>query len=129
MSLEHEEQLLVDRPAEAMHEYQKTLQISYTRDFLLSLSELDICKKLPTGFDHSILSEFEDASYNAQDRQKISGSLSLQSFRRNEYGSSPPTRGDSSNSSRGIHGRWESRSSGRSEKDSDSQSDWDSGMA
>ncbi|XP_059598922.1 uncharacterized protein LOC100248277 isoform X4 [Vitis vinifera] len=126
MSLEHEEQLLVDRPAEAKHEYQKTLQISYTRDFLLSLSELDICKKLPTGFDHSILSEFEDASYNAQDRQKISGSLSLQSFRRNEYGSSPPTRGDSSNSSRGIHGRWESRSSGRSEKDSDSQSDWDS---
>ncbi|RVX10084.1 hypothetical protein CK203_012869 [Vitis vinifera] len=104
MSLEHEEQLLVDRPAEAKHEYQKTLQISYTRDFLLSLSELDICKKLPTGFDHSIL-------------------------RRNEYGSSPPTRGDSSNSSRGIHGRWESRSSGRSEKDSDSQSDWDSGMA
>ena len=54
----------------------------------------------------------------------------MNSFRRNEYGSSPPTRGDSSSySSRGIHGRWESRSSGRSDKESDSQSDWDSGKA
>lgn len=70
------------------------------------------------------ISEFEDAS---QDRQRTSGGLSLNSFRRNEYGSSPPTRGDSTGYNRGIQGRWESRSSGRSDRESDSQSDWDSG--
>ncbi|XP_021677042.2 uncharacterized protein LOC110662387 isoform X2 [Hevea brasiliensis] len=67
--------------------------------------------------------EFEDTP---QDRFRISGSLSLQNYRRNEHGSSPPTRGDMSNYSRGIHGRWDSHSSGRSDHDSDSQSDWDS---
>lgn len=72
-----------------------------------------------------LLSEFEDAS---QDRQRTSGSFLLQGYRRNEYGSSPPTRGDVSNYSRAIHGRWDSRSSGWSDKDSDSQSDWDSGI-
>lgn len=71
-------------------------------------------------------SELED---NTQDRYRIPSSLSSQSFRRNEYGSSPPTRGDVANYSRGTHGRWDSRSSGRSDRDSDSQSDWDSGKA
>lgn len=124
MSFENEEKLSPDQFAEANDEAQKKLRISYTRDFLLSLSDLDVCKNLPSGFDQLLLSEFEDAS---QDRQRTSGGLSLNSFRRNEYGSSPPTRGDSSSySSRGIHGRWESRSSGRSDKESDSQSDWDS---
>lgn len=33
------------------------------------------------------------------------------------------------NYSRGIHGRWDSRSSGRGDRDSDSQSDWDSGKS
>ncbi|XWS35825.1 hypothetical protein CRYUN_Cryun20dG0029200 [Craigia yunnanensis] len=122
MSLEGEEQHSLDQPADTSKESQKKSIISYTRDFLLSLSELDVCKKLPPGFFHqSILSEFEDTS---QDRQRIPGTLS--GYRRNEYSSSPPTRGDSGNYSRGIHGRWESRSSGRSDKDSDSQSDWDS---
>ncbi|KAK9279611.1 hypothetical protein L1049_013290 [Liquidambar formosana] len=118
MSLENEDQRSPDQPADTNHESQKMFKISYTRDFLLSLSELDVCKKLPSGFDQSILGEFEDTS---QDRQRIYGGLSSQNFRRNEYGSSPPTRGDSNNYSRGIHGRWESRS-----RDSDSQSDWDS---
>jgi len=68
-------------------------------------------------------SELEDVS---QDRQRSSGGLSMHSFRRNDYGSSPPTRGDSF--PRGIHGKWETRSSGRSDKDSDSQSEWDSGF-
>lgn len=71
-----------------------------------------------------MFSEFEDVS---QDRPKISGSLSLHGYRRNDYGSSPPTRGELGNYSRGIHGRWDSRSSGRSDKDGDSQSDWDAG--
>ncbi|XWS46143.1 hypothetical protein CRYUN_Cryun14cG0038400 [Craigia yunnanensis] len=121
MSLENEEQHSLDQPADTSEESQKKSLISYTRDFLLSLSELDVCKKLPPGFfDQSILSEFEDTS---QDRQRIPGTLS--GYRRNEYSSSPPTRGDSGNYSRGTHGRWDSRSSGRSERDSDSQSDWD----
>lgn len=69
-------------------------------------------------------SEFEDASL---ERQRVPGSFSSHGSRRNEYGSSPPTRGDSSGSNRGVHGRWDSRSSGRSDKDSE-QSDADSGM-
>ncbi|OMP00341.1 hypothetical protein COLO4_12765 [Corchorus olitorius] len=121
MSLENEEQHSLDQPADINKESQKKPRISYTRDFLLSLSELDVCKKLPPGFDQSILSEFEDTS---QDRQRIPGTLS--GYRRNEYGSSPPTRGDSGNYSRGNLGRWDSRSSGKSDRDGDSQSDWDS---
>jgi len=30
-------------------------KLSYTREFLLSLSKFDVCKKLPNGFDASIL--------------------------------------------------------------------------
>ncbi|GLU00711.1 hypothetical protein SLE2022_180580 [Rubroshorea leprosula] len=123
MSLEKEEQSTLDHDAETNKEFQRKLKFSYSRDFLLSLSELDVCQKLPTGFDPSLLSEFEDAS---QDRQRISGTLSLHGLRRNEYGSSPPTRGEFGNYSRGTHGRWDSRPSGRSDRDSDSQSDWDS---
>ncbi|XP_027351659.1 uncharacterized protein LOC113862716 isoform X3 [Abrus precatorius] len=119
MSLENEDQSLLDQ--ETDQGLQKKLKISYTREFLLSLSGLDICRELPSGFDRSLLSEFEDAS---QERQRSTGGLSMHSFRRNEYGSSPPTRGDSF--SRGIHGKWETRSSGRSDRDSDSQSEWDS---
>ncbi|KAJ0111659.1 hypothetical protein Patl1_00499 [Pistacia atlantica] len=123
MSLENEDKHTLDQPAETNSESQKKVKITYSRDFLLSFCELDVCKKLPSGFDQSLLSEFQDAP---GDRQKPPGGLSLHSFRRNEYGSSPPTRGESGNFSRGIHGRWDSRSSGRSDRDSDSQSDWDS---
>lgn len=73
----------------------------------------------------ALVSEFEDNTY---DRQRASGNLSSNSFRRSDYGPSPPSRGDLTNHSWGDHGRWESRSSGKSDKDSDSQSDWDSGM-
>ncbi|XP_065859744.1 uncharacterized protein [Euphorbia lathyris] len=123
MNLENQEQYELNAHAEARQESQNRFTISYTRDFLLSLSGLDVCKKLPSGFDESILSEFEDAS---QDRFRISGGLTSQSYRRNDYSSSPPTRGDGS---RSIHGRWDSRSSGRSDRDSDSQSDLDSDSA
>ncbi|KAL6290348.1 hypothetical protein ACE6H2_007858 [Prunus campanulata] len=123
MSLENEDTHSPDQPTETDNEIQKKSKISYTREFLLSFCELDSCKKLPSGFDQSIISEFEDAF---KDRQRISGGLSSHSFRRNEYGSSPPTRGDVAGYSRAIPGRWESRSTGRSDKDSDSQSDRDS---
>ncbi|KAK4266893.1 hypothetical protein QN277_023753 [Acacia crassicarpa] len=121
MSLENEEKSFGDQSTH--HELHKKLKISYTREFLLSISKLDICKELPSGFDPSILSEFEDAS---QERQRETGGLSNNNFRRHEYGSPPPARGDMNSYSRGVHGRWESRSSGRNDRDSDSQSEWDS---
>ncbi|KAE8693843.1 Ribosomal L5P family protein [Hibiscus syriacus] len=65
--------------------------------------------------------EFEDTS---QDRQRLPGTFS--SYRRNECSSSPPTRGESGNYFRGIHGRWDCRSSGKIDRDGDTQSDWDS---
>ncbi|XP_017235472.1 uncharacterized protein LOC108209196 [Daucus carota subsp. sativus] len=123
MSFEFEEPSLQDSTSESRDVTQKLCKISYTREFLLSLSELDICKNLPKGFDRSILSEFEDTT---QQRNCGTGSSPLLGFRRGDYSSSPPTRGDSSNYSRGIYGKWGSRSSGQSDKDSDSQSDRDS---
>lgn len=123
MSLEDEDGSSAMEASESVNESQKKPRISYTRDFLLSLSELEICKKLPSGFDLSLLSEFEDNSN--QERPRSHGSLPLQGFRRNDYSSSPPTRGDSSNFSRGVYGRWDNRSSGWSDKDGDSQSDLD----
>ncbi|XP_059651341.1 uncharacterized protein LOC132298967 [Cornus florida] len=126
MSFENEDQSSPDKPSETICESQKHSKISYTRNFLLSLSELEICKSLPSGFDQSILSEFEDSFRGIQDRQRIPGSLPLQGFRRNEYGSSPPTRGDSISFSRGVYGRWDSRSSVQNDRDGDSHSDRDS---
>ncbi|GJW22380.1 hypothetical protein Tco_0033002 [Tanacetum coccineum] len=116
MSLENDDDSLV---VEA-NESETKPRIAYTREFLLTFSELETCKRLPSGFDHSILSELEDSS--VQERQRPHSSLPLQSFRRNDYSSSPPTRGDS----RG-YGRWDSRSSGWSDKDGDSQSEADQG--
>lgn len=126
MSLENEIQSSPDKAAEPFSESNKLSKLSYTRDFLLSLCELDVCQKLPSAFDASVLSEFEDASYGMQDRQRVPGSSPLLSYRRTEYSSSPPFKGDSSNYSRGTYGKWDSYSSGRSERDSDSKSDWDS---
>ncbi|PSS04006.1 Uro-adherence factor A like [Actinidia chinensis var. chinensis] len=126
MSLEEEAVKSPDRAAESFGESKKHSKLAYTREFLLSLSELDVCKKLPSGFDLSVLSEFEDAFQGIQDWPRIHGSVPFQSYRRTDYSSSPPTKGDSSSYSQGIYGKWDSRSSGRIERDTDSQSDWDS---
>ncbi|KAK4415904.1 hypothetical protein Salat_2697800 [Sesamum alatum] len=126
MSLENEDQRSPDKGSTVFDVVLKKPKITYPREFMLSLSNLDICKKLPSGFDESLLCEFEDALQSTQDLPRNPGGLPLQGFRRNEHGSSPPTRGDSGNYSRGIYGKWESRSSGRSDRDSDSQSDRDS---
>ncbi|KAL3536777.1 hypothetical protein ACH5RR_000143 [Cinchona calisaya] len=125
MSLEIEDCSPQDKAKETCSKTDSGSRISYTREFLLSLSELEICKKLPSGFYPSILSEFDDASHSSQDRLLTHSSLPVQGFRRTEYGSSPPTRGDFGNFTRGTYGRWESRSY-RSERDSDSQSDRES---
>ncbi|KAE9615809.1 hypothetical protein Lalb_Chr04g0259211 [Lupinus albus] len=123
MSLENEDQNLLDQPTNHERNKNRNLKFSYAREFLLSLSELDTCKELPSGFDRSLLSEFEDALV---DRHRSIGGLSTNSLRRNEYSSSLPTRGDTNSFFRGTHGKWDIRSSGPSDKDSDSQSEWES---
>ncbi|KAL4586098.1 hypothetical protein LXL04_010729 [Taraxacum kok-saghyz] len=147
MSLVNEDGSSAIEASESINESERKPRVSYTRDFLLSISDLEMCKKLPSGFDQSILrisrnyyitavvpwafinfaslktSELEEAS--VQERPRTHGNLPLQGFRRNDYSSSPPTRGDSSTYSRGTYGRWDSRSSGWSDKDGDSQSDLD----
>ncbi|XP_071722886.1 uncharacterized protein [Rutidosis leptorrhynchoides] len=112
MSSDGDEQFAMDQLTVTDHDLKKKSKFSYTRNFLLSLSELDVCKKLPSGFDQSLLSEFEDAPASVE-RPRIGGGPSLHGFRRNDYSSSPPTRGDSGSYSRGVHGRWDTRSSGR----------------
>ncbi|MQL74637.1 hypothetical protein Taro_007015 [Colocasia esculenta] len=108
---------------EAKHEVRKTPKFSYTREFLVSLRELDICKKLPLGFDSSILSEFEDAPSSAFERQRSVGGP-LQGSR---YGSTSLKRADVTvKFSQGSHGRWDTHSTGSSDKDGESQSDRDS---
>ncbi|XP_051127768.1 uncharacterized protein LOC127249121 [Andrographis paniculata] len=123
MSFEDEDPRSLDNGSDNSDEVLLKKKICYSRVFLLSLSSLDICKKLPSGFDESLISEFEDASQRITDRPRFPGSFPLQGFRRNDYGSSPPTRSDAGSYSRGTYGKWENRSSGQSERDSDSQSD------
>ncbi|GMH00482.1 hypothetical protein Nepgr_002321 [Nepenthes gracilis] len=118
------EDLSVEQAEESSVETSKHSKISYTRKFLLSLSELEICRKLPSGFDESIISEFSCVSDSIQDHSRISDSLSLQGSRYSDYGSSSSTRGDMGNYSRWIP-RWDSRS--RSDTDSQSDKESDSG--
>ncbi|XP_051132610.1 uncharacterized protein LOC127252471 [Andrographis paniculata] len=118
MSLEKEECRSSEDGSEKFDAAIKKPKFSYDRDFLFSLRDLDVCKKLPNGFDESLLSEFEDVGQSIPDQSRIPGSHSLQGFRRNQYGSSPPTRGDSSNYSRSTYGRSDSDS--QSERESDS---------
>ncbi|KAL1198129.1 hypothetical protein V5N11_001213 [Cardamine amara subsp. amara] len=127
MSIANEQQFAMDQLVETNDDdSNKKPRISYTRKFLLSLSEKDVCKKLPNlppEFNEALLRDSEDPS---PERARISGDFSSHGFRRNDYSSSPPTRGELGSNSRGIHGRWEGRSGGWSDKDSDSQSDRDS---
>lgn len=69
-------------------------------------------------------SEFGDAGSTGFDRPR---SLFLQGSKRGEYGSILQNRSESSGSYvRGGQGRWDTRSSGSSDKDADVQSDLDS---
>ncbi|KAK4418561.1 hypothetical protein Salat_2268900 [Sesamum alatum] len=95
MSLGNEDRRSLDNGSEKFDVVLTKRKISYSRDFLLSLSNLDICKKLPSGFDESLISEFEDSLLRIPDRPRIPGSLPVHGLRRNEYSSSPPTRGGS----------------------------------
>ncbi|XP_042046309.1 uncharacterized protein LOC121792432 isoform X1 [Salvia splendens] len=126
MSSQDEDRMFLDKDSEANDHVSTKPKIFYSREFLLSISNSDICKKLPSGFEESLSSELEEALLRLPDQTRIPGGLPYQGFRRNEYSSSPPTRGDSGTCSRGIYGKWDNRSSARSDRDSDSQSDKDS---
>ncbi|KAF9615474.1 hypothetical protein IFM89_023732 [Coptis chinensis] len=121
MRSENDDQLLPAQLGDVMPEGPKKSKTRYMRELLLSLSELDVCSKLPGGFDSSILSEFEDISSTIPERSRIPGTLSSQNFRRGEYSSSPPN-----NYTRTTQGRWDTRSSGSNDRDADSQLDSES---
>ncbi|XP_062227832.1 uncharacterized protein LOC133926089 isoform X2 [Phragmites australis] len=88
----------------------KKMRIVYSRDFLLSFGELEHCKKLPPGFDTALLSELQELSAGVLERNK-------------GYYNTPLGRSDGpggySYSSRGGNsgGRWDTRSSGSSDRD------------
>ncbi|KAK6262388.1 hypothetical protein QUC31_008204 [Theobroma cacao] len=94
MRSENEDRCLVpqSKPEETTPEYQKTLKFAYTRDFLFSLAEFDTCKKLPTGFDSSILRELGNQStsvlhsYHDSDAGRFQSSPSLCAWRNAEQG-------------------------------------------
>lgn len=54
MSLTKDDSNSHDETSAVKHVLRKKPKFSYTRDFLLSLSDLDVCKKLPSSFDKSI---------------------------------------------------------------------------
>ncbi|KAJ4783571.1 chorismate synthase [Rhynchospora pubera] len=87
----------------------------YTREFLLSFRDLERCKKLPNGFDSSVLSELVDTSSSSVERSRGRG----------EYGSTMTRFDSSSTFSKGSSGRWDTRSTGSSDRDADSQSEQD----
>lgn len=85
-------------------------RIVYSRDLLLSIGELEHCKKLPAGFDASLLSELQGLSAGVLERNK-------------GYYNTPLGKSDGSGgytySSRGGNsgGRWDTRSTGFSDRD------------
>ncbi|KAL8495151.1 hypothetical protein ACS0TY_019355 [Phlomoides rotata] len=125
MSSQDDDGMSMDKGSESHDDDLMKPNISYSREFLLSIGDLESCRKLPSGFNESMISEFEDALLRVPDRPRIPGSFSQHGFKRSDFSSSPPTRGDTGNS-RGIYGKWESRCSARSERESDSQSERDS---
>ncbi|XP_022738874.1 uncharacterized protein LOC111291419 isoform X2 [Durio zibethinus] len=94
MRSEKEDQCLVPQsePDEPTRCFRKKPKFSYKRDFLFSLAELDTCKKLPTGFDSSILRELDDQSetvrysYHDSDACRLQSSLSHCEWRNPEQG-------------------------------------------
>ncbi|KAH7854705.1 hypothetical protein Vadar_016963 [Vaccinium darrowii] len=102
-------------------------KISYTRDFLLSLSELEVCKRLPGGFNPSTSCEVDAAWTSLFDMQKISGSLLSHVSRVSRCGSSSSARCESGNSPRSSGGKRDSQSSGSNNQHRRSQGDCGSG--
>ncbi|XP_039134615.1 uncharacterized protein LOC120271987 isoform X1 [Dioscorea cayenensis subsp. rotundata] len=100
--------------------------LRYTREFLLSFGDLDACKKLPGGLDESFVSEFETLFSNVCERGI--GGLPSYSSKRGDYGSLPSRFDSSSSYPRGGSGRWDTRSSGSSDRDGDLQSERESSM-
>ncbi|KMZ65555.1 hypothetical protein ZOSMA_31G01460 [Zostera marina] len=111
-------------PAQIIQKTQKQPELLYSRDFLLSLRDLDICTELPSGFDESVLCEFLSVSNNTSEQQRNPTGLFFQNSKHNGYGQS--TRVENSiNYTKGSLGRWDTRSSGSSDRE-DVQTDRES---
>lgn len=102
-------------------------RIVYSKDFLLALSESDVCKKLPTDLDKSVLSDLEQAAITVSERQRSVGNLAFQGPRRGDHGFQSLNRLENSNSyARGNSTRWDTRSSGSNDREGDLQFDRES---
>ncbi|KAB2055108.1 hypothetical protein ES319_A11G013200v1 [Gossypium barbadense] len=94
MRSENEDQCLVlrSKSEDTTRDFHKKSKRSYSREFLFSFAKLDTCKKLPTGFDSSILRELDDQStsvlhsYHDSDASRFQSSLSHCSRRNPEQG-------------------------------------------
>ncbi|KAJ6396614.1 hypothetical protein OIU77_021608 [Salix suchowensis] len=62
MSAEIEDVAKSTSDDDTIHEFHKETRYAYKKGFLLSLAETDECKRLPSGFDSSILCELNAAS-------------------------------------------------------------------
>ncbi|KAF0911679.1 hypothetical protein E2562_011680 [Oryza meyeriana var. granulata] len=89
-------------------EPQRKMRISYSRDFLLSVGASERCKKLPQSFDASLLSEVQETSAGV-----LKGYYATPLGRSDGSGGYYSSRGGSSG------GRWETRSSGSSDREGD----------
>ncbi|WOL18258.1 hypothetical protein Cni_G27051 [Canna indica] len=127
MSSQSQDQLAFERKTEL----QTQTKISYARDYLLSFCNLDICKKLPSGFDASILSEINEARSIVYERQRGGGSLSYQITKFGDRDARPYgcDRGvEGTGSSKGSSCRWDARSSESSDRDGDLNSNSETSM-
>ncbi|KAH1080448.1 hypothetical protein J1N35_020209 [Gossypium stocksii] len=94
MRSENEDQciMLRSKSEDTIRDFHKKSKRSYSREFLFSFAKLDTCKKLPTGFDSSILRELDDQStsvlhsYHDSDASRFQSSLSHCSRRNPEQG-------------------------------------------
>ncbi|KAG8069522.1 hypothetical protein GUJ93_ZPchr0006g45848 [Zizania palustris] len=110
------EDVLEPRDSEPMSseppEPKRKMRISYSREFMLLVGESEHCKKLPLGFDSSLLSELQEMSAGVLERNK-------------GYYTTPLGKSDGlggySYSSRGgsSGGRWDTRLSESSDRDVD----------
>ncbi|XP_006655685.1 uncharacterized protein LOC102721280 [Oryza brachyantha] len=90
----------------------RKMRITYSMEFLLSVGDSENCKKLPEGFDASLLSDLQEMSAGVLEKNKGYYATSL--GRSDGSGGYPySSRGGSSG------GRWETRSSGSSDRDGD----------
>ncbi|XP_009768513.1 uncharacterized protein LOC107807847 isoform X1 [Nicotiana tabacum] len=89
----------------------KDSRITYTKAFMLSLINLQICKELPKDFDSSVLRELDGASEYKLEMQQTSAVLPPYASNNSYIDPSTVIRCDLVAASRGSCGRWEKQCS------------------